>query len=82
MPLPALLVPGLAAGAVGGLATGLSTLFGLNAQREAEKRAMIQEGLKGEYQMKRGAIGENLQRQQSALGDLISSYRSTLGGRK
>ena len=73
---------GLVGGGISGLATGLSTLFQLNAQREAEKRAMIQEGLKGEYQMKRGAIGENLQRQQSALGDLISSYRSTLGGRK
>lgn len=73
---------GLIAGGTSGLAQGLSTLFGLNAQREAEKRAMIQEGLKGEYQMKRGAIGENLQRQQAALGDIISAYRSTLGGKR
>ncbi len=72
----------LIGGGVMGLAQGLSTLFQLNAQREAEKRGMIQEGLRGEYQMKRGAISDNLERQQSALADLISSYRSTLGGGK
>ena len=70
----------LIGGGVMGLAQGLSTLFQLNAQREAEKRAMVQEGLRGEYQMKRGAISENLERQQGALADLIGSYRSTLGG--
>ena len=72
----------LIGGGVMGLAQGLSTLFQLNSQREAEKRGMIQEGLRGEYQMKRAAEGEHLQRQQSALGDLISAYRSTLGGGK
>lgn len=70
----------LVAGGVSGIASGISSLFQLKAQREAEKRAMIQEGLRGEYQMKRGAIGQNLERQQSSLADLISAYRSTLGG--
>ena len=69
----------LTAGLILGAAQGLSSLYGLSAQQEAEKRRMEQEALTGAYQMKRKAMGEGLERQQSALGDLIAAYRSSMG---
>lgn len=59
-------------------AQGGAAYFGGKAQQEAEKRKLLGEGLSGSYQMRRQAEQGNVEKQQSALADLISAYRSTL----
>jgi hypothetical protein len=69
---------GLAAG-IPAAATFLSSLLGLGAQREAEKRSALQQGASGVYEMTQSSLGQQQQATQTALGDLIAAYRSNLG---
>lgn len=75
-----ILAGSLAGSLLSGGAQGLASYFTGQAQQEAEKQKRLQEAQTGAYQMKRSAINEQTQRQQSALSDLINSYRSILGG--
>lgn len=70
---------GLVIGGTTGLAQGLSSLFQLGAQREAERRKTLADAAQGAYQMRRQAIGKELEREQTALQDIINAYRSTIG---
>lgn len=69
----------LISSAILGGASGLTSYFKGKAEEDLLGRRAQQEAAGQYLGLKRSAIQENVEKQQSALQDIINAYRSTIG---